>query len=158
MARTHPALPAAVLGAALFAAACSPQWEEWYLTAIPEATLEAYTFGSPVETKGEAAVAGMHQVSQPHREAVGTPRVVLVEAVDEPASSWQTPVPGVDDPSSGTIKVWRVVFEGEWRILGPPAPEGFPNRDPPPYHSCAFVMLRAANGYMFLAGDTACPQ
>ena len=155
--RTHLDLPVAFLSAALLAAACSPQDDEWYLTAIPEATLEAYTFGSPVETKGEAAVAAQRQLGGPHWLAVGTPRVVLVEAFDESPRRGQEPVPGVDDPSAGTIKVWRVVFEGDWRDLGPPVPEGFPDYDPPPYHGCGFVLLRAADGWVFQGGDAACP-
>lgn len=156
--RAYLALSAAVLEAALLAVACSPQSEEWYLTAVPEATLEAYTLGSPVETKAEAAVAARRQLGGPHWFPVGTPRVVLVEAMDELASSSQEPVPGVDDPSSGTIKVWRVVFEGDWQILGPPPPDGIPYEDPPPYHGCGYVLLRAANGWMFQGGGAACPQ
>lgn len=150
------AVPVVFVSAALLAAACLPQDDEWYLTAIPEETVSAYTPGSLVETEAEAAVAGQQQVGGPHWLPVGTPRVVLVEALDQSPRYEQEPVPGVDDPGAGTIKVWRVVFEGDWRLLPPPGP-GDVRYDPPPYHGCGYVLLRATDGWVFQGGDAPCP-
>ncbi len=144
------------LGLLIIALSCSAGGGDQYLTPIPEATLSAYKFGAPVQTRLDAAIAGRKLLLPLRVKPIGTPQIVPEERLTLEAAYRR--IGHTEAQYAGRPKdlpVWLVIFEGQWQLI-PPDP-GHAATLPAPYHGCVYSLFAAGDGEMISGGDVACP-
>ena len=112
--------------------ACTSHNDTTYLTPIPQATWQAYQRGSPVNTKLEAVIAARSSFYF-HLQAVTEPIPSFVEKMTHENAYTAVLHRPRDYPDSRpkNMKVWIVLFEGDWQVLSPPpADEATPSPKP----------------------------
>ncbi len=140
----------------ILAAGCSLYQDTAYLTPVPEATLDAYRIGAPVETRLEAAIAGRKLLSGLRTAPVGAPAVVSAErtTLEEAYQRIAWNDPRYDHWPRGT-SVWLVIFEGDWRLIPDDPTPTTPL--PAAYHACVYSLFAAQDGKPISGGDIECP-
>jgi len=98
--------------------------DAYYLTPIPEGTIESFQEGTPVVTKLQAVIAARAYLRSTRLYFQETPRVIFVQ----------------EDPPGA----WQVVFEGDYQVIGPD-PEHTVT-PPAPKHGCVLLEFEAKGG------------
>ena len=116
-----------------------------YLTPIPQETLQAYEFDTPVRNKMDAVIAARLSLSTTRLNFTETPKVISVEEMKLSDARRRAAQPGINtyEDRPGDTMVWLVIFEGEWSISGPPTDPANPATMEPPSHGCVFVIVDA---------------
>ncbi|MCL5994870.1 MAG: hypothetical protein M1546_02300 [Chloroflexi bacterium] len=129
-----------------------------FLTPIPQATLDAYRSGAPIEGKLHAVIAARVNLGHKRLSSAGEPTVISVEALSLSDAQKRVRRPGeiaYEDRPPYT-QVWFVLFEGEWQV-NPPDPQ-HTYTPQPPRHGCVFVIIEASGGVRSEVGGIDCPQ
>ena len=129
--------------------------DKTYLTPVPEATLYAFRYDHPIETKLQAVIAGQRGIGTTHINWLESPQVVFVkrtfykeviERLEESESETY------HDPISPEISVWFVVFKGKLSITQPTG------KTTEPGNLCAFVIINPENGEGYRYGSRNCSE
>lgn len=137
-------------------AGCSALESTAYLTPIPDATLQSYKFGAPIESRLEAVIVGRKMLCVLHSCNIGTPKVISADEMSfEDANKRIGRTDAHYDYWPRDIGVWLVIFEGEWQLI-PPDPTHTATL-PAPAHGCEFSLFAAKNGESIAGGDVKCP-
>jgi hypothetical protein len=135
------------------------QEDKTYLTPIPQETLRAYRFGSPIINKLQAVIAARIEInSPPHFKCVSTPITVSAEEMSLQKSHTLVAQPGSQtyDERPGDTRVWLVVFECDLQVF-PPSPGTRTPMLPPPFHACSYVIIQAEDAMGSEVGGIECP-
>jgi hypothetical protein len=93
-----------------------------YLTPVPQATLDAFRPGQPVQTKLQAVTAAQQGIFTFHKDWDRRPAAIFADRMDYEAALQFFEPPESSyyyDPAPLNTPVWLVVFEGEWRHIAP---------------------------------------
>lgn len=148
-----PIVIAAILltGCSTFAGQGSATEDTAYLTKIPQETLSAYQFDTPIRNKMDAVIAARLSLDTTRLEHTEEPNVVYVEEMRFEDARRRVAQPGFlnvinTEEIPGDTKVWLVLFEGDWRMTGPPPEE--PVTPGPPTHGCVYIIILDPNDLM----------
>lgn len=129
--------------------------DKTYLTPAPEATLHAYRFDQPIETKLQAVIASQRRIETTHINWLEPPQVFFVEimAYREVTERLEESVTETFHPSlSPETSVWFVVFKGEMSLTEPLG------KTTEPGNSCAFTILNPESGEGYRYGTRNCSK
>ena len=91
-----------------------------YLTPIPRATIDAYPYNRPVKTKLQAVIAAQQESF--HMDWTSPPTAIFTQEMKYEDALQKIEQPGTYsyvEPERLQVKVWLVVFEGDWTITDP---------------------------------------
>jgi len=127
-----------------------PPSDDSFLKPIPEATLQAFQFGTPIETRLQAVIAARREIGASVEKYSDIPQVVSVEEMKyvQAISRLGEIVSRVDESHPESQKVWMVVFLCEVHLT-PPTPDQTPLAS----QSCTFVILNQQDGHALLQGN-----
>jgi hypothetical protein len=116
-----------------------------YLTPVPQATLDAFRQGIPVESKLEAVIAARAALATTRLIFSDEPRVISVAELSlENVGAHLGGSASAANGKPGDTNVWLVMFEGNWQVVPPdPARTVTP---PPPTLGCVYAVIYAADG------------
>ena len=139
--------------------ACTSHNDTTYLTPIPQATWQAYQRGSPVNNKLEAVIAARASFYF-HLQAVTEPITLFAEkmTLEDAYTSVLHQLGNDPDSRPKNMRVWIVLFEGDWQVLGPPPAEESTPAPDLPFHGCVFVLIDPTNGGDFAQGSAPCKR
>jgi len=129
--------------------------DKTYLTPVPEATLRAFRFDQPIETKLEAVITSQRQIETTHINLLEPPQVIFVKWMDyreviERLEESET------ESQSNTISpeaaVWFVVFKGKMSITQPLG------KTTEPGNLCAFAIINPESGEGYRYGTRNCSK
>ena len=123
-----------------------------FLTPVPEETLLAFRFGSPVSSELQAVIAAQVSLGATRLRYTEAPTVVTVEQASygEVRERIGQSKSFADDDYPADTKVWFVIFAGEWQIL-PPGPDATPF---PLSDGCVVVIINSDDGSPLQTGGT----
>jgi len=129
--------------------------DKTYLTPVPEATLHAFRFDQPIETKLQAVIASQRSIETTHINWLEPPQVIFVKSmhykeVIERLEEAETESHSVT--VSPEAVVWFVVFKGKMSITEPLG------KTTEPGVSCAFAILNPENGDGYRYGSRNCSK
>ena len=121
---------------------------------IPEATLQAYRFGGPIQDARTAIIAAHVSLLSTRLRYAQVPQVKSVEQMRLTDARKRVEQPGgySHEDRPGDTSVWLVMFEGEWQVV----PPGHDLTPQPLTHGCVFVMLNASDGGRGEVGGVQC--
>lgn len=129
--------------------------DKTYLTPVPVATLYAFRYDHPIETKLQAVIAGQRGIGTTHINWLESPQVILAKRMDykEVSERLEESETETFDPSlSPDASVWFVVFKGKMSITQPLG------KTTEPGISCAFAIINPENGEGYMYGSRNCSQ
>ena len=147
-------------GCSTFAGQGAATEDTAYLTPIPRETLQAYQWDTPVRNKMDAVILARLSLDTTALIYTEEPKVVLAEEMSCEDARKHIIQPGVintDEDQPGDMKVWLVIFEGDWQISGPP-PAGTEHPvtpEPVPY-GCVYVIIDQNGSCHGEIGTTEC--
>src|SRR5512138_1577676 len=128
-----------VISVCLLSMGCSTNDEAVYLTPVTEATLSAYgKIGAPVKNKLDAVIVARIWMQGSRMGSAGEPQVVYVERISLAEANQEIgwiSTASYNHPEN--VRVWLVIFEGEWQLVFPmPDEQGVMPTLEPPSHGC----------------------
>ena len=131
-----------------------------YLTPIPRETLQAYQWDTPVRNKMDAVIHARLSLDTTRLSYAEEPKVVLAEEMrleDARKHIVQPAVINTDEDQPGDMKVWLVIFEGEWQTIVPlPAGTEHPVTPEPVPYGCVYVIIAQNDSSYSEIGTTEC--
>jgi len=128
-----------------------PPNDDSFLETIPEATLQAFQFGTPIETRLQAVIAARREMEVSVEKYSDIPQVVSVEEMKyvQAISRVEENVSRVDNNHPESLRVWMVVFLCEVHLT-----PSTPDQAPLASQSCTFVILNQQDGHALLQGNS----
>jgi hypothetical protein len=129
--------------------------DKTYLTPVPRATLDAFQYDQPIETKLQAVIASQRRIETTHINWLESPQVILVkrmfykEVIERLEESENETF---HDPISPEVSVWFVVFKGKMSITEPLG------KTTEPGNLCAFAIINPENGEGYRYGSRNCSR
>ena len=149
-----------LMGCSTFAGQGTATDDTAYLTPIPKETLQAYQFDTPIRNKMDAVIAARRSLDMTiYMFYTEEPTVVSVEEMRLEDALKRVAQPGVTNTSeerSEDMKVWLVIFEGEWQNIVPPAPEHPVPTPEPPSHGCVYMIISQNDSGNYEGGTMEC--
>jgi hypothetical protein len=140
----------------LATAGCAPTEDTSYLTPPAEATLDAFDWKRPIETKRDAVIVGTSLLNDGRRVPLEPPQILYVgESNRNEAANRLYNTTGIayeDWPEDEMV--WLVITKGKWHIYGPPSESG--PSEPALIQGCAYALFYV-NGEPISSGGVACP-
>jgi len=131
-----------------------------YLTPIPRETLQAYQWDTPIRNKMDAVIVARLSLDTTRLSYTEGPKVVLAEEMRLEDARRHIVQPGVintSEDTAGDMKVWLVIFEGEWQtIVPPPAGTERPVTPEPVPYGCVYVIIAQNDSGYDEIGTTEC--
>ena len=132
--------------------------ETAYLTPIPWETVGAYENIYPIDSRFDAVIAARRRISSSRRQSEGIPKVIFAERLNYAEAKGKILPPNASDRDHDVkdSRVWFVVFEGRWSVVGGPLPPmptqtstlistvlptPTPTLTPTPSPACIFVLF-----------------
>ena len=149
-----------LMGCSTFAGQGTATEDTAYLMPIPQDTLNAYQVRLPIDNKMEAVIVARRDLdTNIYMSYTEQPTVVSVEEMRLEDALKRVAQPGVSNASEerlGDMKVWLVIFEGEWQIIVPPAPEHPVVTPEPSSHGCVYVIINQNDSSHYEGGTMEC--
>ena len=134
----------------------TPTEDTFYLTPIPQNTLDATVITPPIATKPQAVIAARKEMGTTRLEFSEPPIVVTVEEMHPADVIHLSGFPeNTTNPLPADSEVWLVIFEGDYRINPPDPMHTFTPE--PPVQGCAAVIIIASSALPYGTGTIACP-
>jgi hypothetical protein len=129
-----------------------------FLTPVPQETLLAYRYDTPITNKLQAVISARANLLSTRLHYDTPPGIVSVEKLNLESALKKLERPGVydyDDRPGDTV-VWLVIFEGEWQIIPPdPLHTYTPSA---PSHRCVFALVDALDAGRSRIGTIDCAR